>query len=180
MNEEERKINNIQKQLGVILLQNGNNFIKTAFNVSVKKTLTKNELSVWMGKNVFPGVSLYDEKYLFERIDFWKSFINLFWGWMKKYLADGYDCDNYAYYFSSMAAYLFGLNTAGVSSGTVYKAATGNKIDRHAFNLILALDENGEVKPYLFESMNNTLTPWIGQKTQLNDWLYEIDWSTYF
>ena len=179
MNEEQRKISDIARKLWTTLIENGERNLATAFKVEPKLTMTKQELGDWLGKNVFPGVSLWDEKYKFESIDFWNSVIAYYWGFRKQYLSDVYDCENFAFYFSASMANIFGLNTAGVASGEVYGTLTDKLLDRHAFSLIIATD-NGVAKPYLFEPMKNIMTEWKGQKTVLGDWKYVIQWQEFF
>lgn len=178
MNEEQRKVNAIARKLWSTLIETGERNLATAFTVSPKLTMTKLELSSWLGKNVFLGASLWDEKYKFESIDFWNSVIEYYWGFRTKYLTDVYDCDNFAFSFSSDMARIFGINTAGVASGEVYKK-DGSFLDRHAYNIILAID-NGVLKPYLFEPMKNIITEWKGQKTTLGDWQYVVQWQEFF
>ena len=178
-NSEQRKVNTIAKQLGATLITNGQDILKGAFKVSPKKILSKSELGTWLKNNTFPGASLWDEKYYFEDISFYNSLIKHYWGFHKKYITDRYDCDNYAFAFSSMVSDIFGINTAGVASGEVYNKDTDKLIDRHAYNLIVA-KENGKLKPFLFEPMKNMITEWKGQKTELDVWKYVIQWQEFF
>jgi hypothetical protein len=178
MNEEQRKISEIARKLWTTLIETGENNLRTTFNVSSKLVMPKQELIDWLCKNVFAGVSLWDEKFHFENIEFYNSLIPHLWGHRRKYLSDVTDCDNFAFYFSATMASIFGLNSAGIASGVVYDL-NGKQIDRHAFNLILAVD-NGVLKPYLFEPMKSMITEWKGQKTKLDSWLYEIQWQEFF
>jgi len=179
MNEEQRKISDIARKLWTTLIETGESNLRTTFQASPRKTLLKDETNDYIGKNVFQGVSLWDEKYFIEDITFYNALIPYHWVNRKKYLSDVFDCDNFAFYFSSSIANIFGINTAGIASGTVYDAKTGKKLDRHAFNLILATD-NGVIKPYLFEPMKGIMTEWKGQKTTLGDWKYQIEWMEFF
>jgi hypothetical protein len=178
MNEEQQKVNQVAKGMGVILSKNSDSFIRMAIKPGVKKILTKAEFQTWISSNYFAGVSLWDERYHFVDISFWRAFTDIFWGKYEPYLSDVHDCDNYAFYFSSMASHILKINTGGVSSGSVYKP-DGTFIDRHAFNGIIALD-NGELKAYIFEPMKNLMTDWKGQKTELGGWKYEVGWSEFF
>lgn len=174
-NIEQRKVSETGIKLGVILITNGEQFLRNYFKVSPKMSQTKNEFSEWISENIFKGESLWDEKFYFESIDFWNSLMQIWWGQKKQYIVDTFDCDNFARHFQSSMSLYFGLNSAGVASGSVYNSITGKFISRHAFNVIV-VEENGSLKPYLFEPMDNAITPWTGQKTHLGNWLYEIDW----
>jgi len=182
MTDEERKVNTIQKGLAKILLQNGSMFLKQAFKVSPTKEMTRAELNLFLINKGFtkPGsLSLSDEQFYFESLDFWNSFIAYYWNEQRPYETDRFDCDNFAFKFASDATDLFGLNSVGACYGNVYRK-DGSWLSGHAFNLILATDENGELKVYLYEPMNDNITEWNGDKTPMGNWLYEINWSLYY
>ena len=73
-----------------------------------------------------------------------------------------HNCDDYAFAFTSNMSMIFGINSAGVVSGGDYLWYDKNGIKtgqgRHAFNTIVALNENGELQCYLYEPMKNEWT----------------------
>jgi hypothetical protein len=178
MNEEQRRVNDIANKLWVTLIETGETNLASLHRVEPKLVMTKAELSEWISKNLFPGVSLWDEKYYFESIDFYNKIIPYNWIQRKKYIEDRFDCDNFATKFNSYISDVFGLNTTGVSTGEVYGIYTDKLVGRHAYNMILATD-NGVLKPYLFEPMKNIIAEWKGQKTALGDWKYTVEWSDF-
>jgi hypothetical protein len=131
MNEEQRKISDIARKLWTTLIENGERNLATAFKVEPKLTMTKQELNDWLGKNVFPGVSLWDEKYKFESIDFWNSVIAYYWGFRKKYLTDVYDCkvpDDLAFaYGLFFADGTCGMGKNGAKAGATWNIINSNK-----------------------------------------------------
>jgi hypothetical protein len=90
-----------------------------------------------------------------------------------------WNCDNFAFNFSSYASYVFDLNSAGVCYGQVFNKDTNKFLGGHAFNLILAL-KDGKLTPILYEPMTRNWTVWqAGQNNILGNWKYDINWIIY-
>ena len=128
-------------------------FLERAFNI--KPTIrAKNELVqiVWE-KTGKPAYSA-DKKHYFTDWETWKQLIEYDWTNKKKYLADRYDCDNFAGSFCARMAEIYGLNTAGRLYCDVYDKDTGVKINPHVAVLIVDKDK----RMFLMESQTDN---WI-------------------
>jgi len=168
-------VNQIAKKLGRLLIDNGIKMIKSAFYLK-PVIYSASEIKTFLDQFNFPSMSLSDEKYYMVNWNDWKNIIEQDWIAEHQYMADKFDCDDYALNFSGYASYVFDLNSAGACYGTIYNKDTGHFIGGHAFNLILAL-ENGNLIPYLYEPMTRKYTIWVkGQKNILDNWEYRINW----
>ena len=83
---------------------------------------------------------------------------------------DRHDCDDFAEFSKSLFAIFWDTNSMGRCTGVV----TYNGVSTpHAFNIILAVDNDGIVKPYLFDTQYNiepTLLTSNAGKVNLTSW----------
>lgn len=177
--DKQQQVNQIAKQLGRTLIDNGIKILKSAFHLS-PVVYSANEIRNFLGQFNFPSISLADEKYYVVSFSDWQNIIEQDWVGEHQYMADKFDCDNFGYAFSSYASYVFDLNTAGVCFGQVYNKDTGAFIAGHAFNLIIAL-ENGNLVAYLYEPMTRKSIKWEKDKKNiLGNFEYRINWVIYY
>lgn len=140
----------------------GLKIVGTLINAGLKmgQTIFKNNSKVW-----FPAVDIQnicaengyniplaqaDLNYYTTTIENWKLVSEGLLVDRFKYLADIFDCDNYAYLYSALEKTILGLNTCGVANGVVYNNATGKVINPHVFNVIITSDR----KLWLYEPQN--------------------------
>jgi len=175
---KQQKIQQFKRKLAKILIRNGLQFLKGSFDIKTQ-VFDKKTIKETIKKCQIPSMWLCDEKYYLTDWQTWQKIIE--WDWLdeKEYLKDIRDCDNFAYAFSSRMSNWFGLNSAGRCSGWIYSARTGEKLGAHAFNLILAV-ENNKIVPYLFEPMTDKWSIWKNQNTAIDNWQYQIKWVTFF
>ena len=115
------------------------------------KTINYSQLANLLSKyNIQPF--LLDEKYAIMPVNmattiFLSDVIDLM-----TYIADFFDCDNYAKLFSSLCSSQFLINSVGVCYGKVVNPSTKELIAYHAFNLVpvVSSEENG-IELYIFE-----------------------------
>lgn len=69
------------------------------------------------------------------------------------YELDFHDCDDFAEFSKSLWALFWDTNSLGRCKGN---AIFGKEITPHAFDIVLAIDEDDKVKAYLFDTEFNT------------------------
>ncbi len=76
-----------------------------------------------------------------------------------EYISDFFDCDNYAFLFSSICSAQFLVNSVGVCFGKLINASTKEFIGYHAFNIVPVVStSNGSITLYLFEPQTGEYT----------------------
>jgi len=175
--DNQQQINNITRNLGRLLIDNGIKFIQSAFHLS-PVVYSAQEIRNFLNQYNFPSISLSDEKYYIIDWNDWLNIIETDWIGEHQYMSDKFDCDNFAINFSSYASYVFDINSAGTCYGQVFDKNTNNFLAGHAFNLIIAL-KDGKLTPILYEPMTRNWCVW--QKGSiLGNWRYEINWILLF
>ncbi|UCG55014.1 MAG: hypothetical protein JSV32_02010 [Dehalococcoidia bacterium] len=125
-------------------------------------------------------LSFSDLKYYVANWQDWQKIIKYEWVNKREYYSDRFDCDNFAFYFAANVAYMFNLNSAGVAYGSIYNKDTGKYINRHAFNMIVAIYE-GKLQLIAYEPKKDYSTLVLkGQKIIMGNWEYRPDWLFYF
>jgi len=125
------------------------------------------------------GVSSYDQMYYTCSLKIWEEYIKNNKIQMTKWLRDAGDCDNFAFLFAALASWILRVNTCTVAVGPIFKRNTENQTGRHCFNVLLTEDD-GIIKPILFEPITDLKTVWKPPKTELGPWGYKIDWCSIF
>lgn len=173
-NEQRVVVSGIAKKFGKSLIESGLTILKGAFHLK-PQVYTSSEIRGFLNQFNFPSISLADEKYYTETWETWKNLIKYDWTEEKEWYADKYDCDNHAFSFGSRIPEIFDLNTAGICFGTIYNKDTGKLIGGHAFNLIIALEDE-KLTAYLFEPLTDKYVKWTNGDNILGDWKYTINW----
>jgi len=178
MAEDTKKINEIARKFGHLLINSGISMVRSAYDLKPKEYLgpvIQDTLKAIIGVDV----STADGKiYLVN----WNTI-----EWIKDldltdkliYYNEVFDCDDFAFHFSSLISTLYLLNNCGVAFGNLYDYS-GKFIGRHAFNII-ATDENGKLEFRIFEPMNDKWAKITGKRTDLGfGWIYEPSWVIFF
>ena len=147
----EQQLNTIAHKFGMSLLDAGIKMVRSAYKdfkpTKVPFSTLNGYLSV-LGIN--PGTNQLDADYFITSWNKWQ-FINETTTIDRiTYITDQFDCDNYAFLYSSLSSLLFGL-TSPVVYGAIYDNQNGKLINYHYFNLIMC--DNGDV--YVYEPMKN-------------------------
>lgn len=182
MDEKQKQVNQIAKKLGRTLIDNGIKILKSAFNFSTENIGRTELLNFLISQGLADKnqISLSDEKYYYTDVETIKAIIEQEWISEKQYMSDYFDCDNYAFNFSSYMSYVFDLNTAGVCYGPIYNKDTRALIGYHAFNLI-AVSENKQLSLYLYEPMKEKYVRWNKNGDNIIDnWNYKINWVIFY
>jgi len=125
---------------------------------SKASVVTYSNLAETIGDAFAP--TFFDENYLVMPKEFWQLVCSEDLIKYIMYIADLFDCDDYAKLFSALIAAFFLVNTAGIAYGRVYDQ-NGNLLGLHAFNVVPVLDGNAIVW-YVIE-------PQTGQMAQMKD-----------
>ena len=181
--DKQQKINQLGLRFGLSIMESGAKMAKASANIKVcilDNPMIKNFLNEQTGVP-FNSISLADEKYHITNLDKVKEIIEYDLIDTRKYVADSWDCENFALAFASRAGYLYGLNSFGVAFGGIYDANTKQWKFNHGFNLIITQD-NGVLHLYLYEPQNDKFILW--QKGQNNVILplgiYKLAWLFYY
>jgi len=180
MEENQKKVNEIARKIGFLLLDNGVKILQSAFK-DLKPTIYSYGNIASFCQNAGLNVSLNQFDYNYFTIDWdtWQLLIDLVILDKAMYIGERRDCDNYAFLMSSLASFLTRLNTFGASFGTVYNKDTGRVVGNHYFNIIVASGGN----LYLIDSLNSYpdyTQIKKGQPIILGSWRYEIGNITFF
>jgi hypothetical protein len=120
------------------------------FNVS-KIPLTRSEVEAVINDLKAKGGMIawfpLDSHYVSTTLDDFRKII--LWDWTDNlhYEINVFDCENFAFYFASRVARMFGINTVGIVLD--YSSA-------HAYNLVVVKDRQG-VRWYLYEPQTDEL-----------------------
>lgn len=172
-------INNLYKNLGFTLLENGVFFIQKVYaNLQsqifpygkIRETLNQYGLTNTVDNE-------RDVKYAF--LDY-QSLEPILWDVMGlvhkfKYKLEFTDCDNFAELTSSLISFLYGINTCGYCWGDVYDRQTGKFMAGHYFNLAISCSPiYKKFELWLCDSLNPMEITKIEKNTPIiiGDWEY--------
>ena len=167
---EPEKINEIARKFGTSLMDVGIKMIQSAYTnlKPTKVTFSFIQNAVTNAGLTTPIVQL-DSNYFVTNWGQWEIIKDTSLVDKMIYYNEQFDCDNFSYLFSSLAALLFKLNSCGATYGAVYDNKTKVLIAYHYFNLIVTDDG----KLYCYESMNDG---WClvekGKPIIINEWEY--------
>ena len=112
-------------------------------NVKFTKAIYQSELRRFLDSIGYPNVELSDIKYHLTDWETWKVIIEDDQTNLYKYITDKTDCDNFADYFNSSVAMIYGLNTSGRFSNELVKPVTGEHIGWHRASCIVCTEGVG-------------------------------------
>ena len=166
---EQKKVNQIAKKLGLILVNQGQSFIKNAFHIKPIEILSGKIVEVLKSRGFNKNITLSDGRFYLIPFSQWKEIIEVDWTDKMKYVKEKRDCDNFAYSFSSRMSELFEINSAGIVWGYIYNKDTGKSIGGHLWNCIITSD----FKMYFYEPMKDTYLEYNSGKIVMGKWRYE-------
>ena len=152
METQQQKVNSIAQKIALILIDRGISILKLAFHLD--PILISNESITDTLRKYFPKepITHLDSYYYLISIEQWKELIRADWVDTKNWLADKFDCDNFANAFASNMSMYFEVNSVGRVYGKLYK---DNKfIAYHYFNCII----DSEKRIWFFEPINDKLS----------------------
>jgi len=173
---EQQQINKIQKSFGKSLITLGIKFLNSAFHLS-PKIFTRQQISNFLTQLKLTSLSLADENYYIIAWNDWLNLIQYDWTEEHPYYADKFDCDNFSGYFTANNAYVYDLNSDATCFGQIFNKNTGVLVGNHAFNLIIAT-ENNQLVAYLFEPMTGKYVKYSTntESNIIDNWRYVINW----
>ncbi len=98
------------------------------------------------------------------------------------WVLDSHDCDNHAFKCSADVEYIFGINDITCDSGYMVWIDSSAKEhdDSHKFNIAVAIDENNEIKCYLYEAQENYWCKFENKKATRGNVTYQVNWIEAF
>jgi len=145
-------VNKLSINIGKILIENGLKFIQQGFKIEPKE-VGWSEMTNFISNKLGCESGFMDGKFYVIKIDDWKNFIEFDWTKEKKYVAEKFDCDNFAHTFASHISELFDI-TVGTCYGKVYNKNTGKYINLHYWNVIITKEIDNQLHLYFYEPMN--------------------------
>jgi hypothetical protein len=169
------------------LIRIGEFMAKRSFPHEAERKITSAELAEIMvretgiPKYVF---SLNDFEYKILKIEDAKRILEKRGKWYNTnrtdnpWLLDFHDCDNHAYKCASDFNFIFEVNPVTVDSGAmVWKDKDGiEHRDSHKFNVLVAVDTDGEIRCWLYEQQENFIAKFENQKAWRGNCDYQIYW----
>lgn len=152
MNNEE-KVNQIARKLGLILVNSGMNMLQSAFHLEPIKISSTEINQIILKYLPSVGISHLDGWYYLIPLYQWKQLIEFDWVDTKKWILDARDCDNFSNAFSANASMYYEINSVGRVYGKYYKG-TQEFVDYHYWNVIIT----AEKEIWFFEPQNDKLT----------------------
>jgi hypothetical protein len=131
-------------------------------------------------------ISLADQNYYTIEWSDWLKFINSeIVDKIKAYVTDTWDCENYAFWFSTFSDLCMSINTGGTAFGKILDPTTNNLLFGHGFNMIVAT-EGGVMKLVLFEPQTKQFKMWYKNQANIlpvqatQDWKYVPNWIIFY
>jgi len=115
---------------------------------------------------------LWDSKFYTFSLDDWKKVVTNDFTDRLKYLAETFDCEDFAKLFSSVMNVVFGVNACGIALGATIRKDT-NELGYHAYNAI-PLDNT----LYIFEPQGNIFKE-ASKETDMEWAIYRTDLIIY-
>jgi len=170
--------NNIYQYFGVNLINQGVQFLRKSFNANAESKgagfIRESLNNVGLFSVVDTEMDLY---YLFTDWNVWQTILGMVNQVLGKipYVSDYFDCDNYAYFTSSLCPLIFGI-TCGEAFGKFTNSTSGQEFMHH-WNLII--DKQGNV--YIYDGMSgNSCQVVKGQPIKMGMGVYEIQNIKFF
>lgn len=155
-------------KLGAFFIQMGQQMLRNEYKIKPAKTILSTELFEIVKRDTGLGISnlsIFDTKYAILNWSDWLRIFETYWQQdcpNSPYQYEMRDCDDYAFAFTSNMSMIFGVNSAGVVTGGDFLWYNTNGTEagrsRHAFNTIVALNDEGKLQCYLYEPMKNEWT----------------------
>jgi len=163
------------KKLGATLIERGQWFLRKAFNVKVLKRTTKIDIiNLLVGKGFFLNKMRFtDFWYDVISLDVMKEIIKYSWVDKKEYVAETFDCDDFALAFRGHVSETYGINSIALAKHIKVVTDTGKEMWHRAV-VFLAVD-NGIMNAYLLETQNDKLIKLNkNEEIRLGKWTYKL------
>ena len=177
MSTEKTKQIKLYKNLGAMLINQGQWFLKKSFNLKFSREISKAELKNLFSLLLQVGVnSVYcsDRKYYVIDWGIFKSIIEHDWTDKKKYLVDNFDCDDYSNSFKARCSEIYNINSVGIIKSVKVHIIPENRDVYHRCNVIVATEDD-ILRAYIFEAQSDGFQQLVkGVPIQIGNWRYDI------
>lgn len=163
------QVNNIAKQLGLLLVDNGIKFLESAFHLA---PISVGVLEVnTILKDYFPNTPIghFDGKYNLITWEQWEQLLLYDWTDTKKWILDYRDCDNFANSFAANMSMFYEINSAGRVYGRLYRGLN-EFLDFHYWNVVITSDRS----IYFIEPNTDKWTKYEGGTLVIGGNKYEV------
>lgn len=147
--------NSIARSLGKTLVESGYKMIKSSFNITPQQVDSNTFIDFLLKKLPKCTLGLMDSNYFLTDIETWKNIIAEDWlQGTKKWIADKFDCDNFAYCFASHCSELYDISVS-TCYGEVFHKDTNASLGFHYWNTITTKEADGKMHLYFYEPEND-------------------------
>jgi hypothetical protein len=138
---DQQQVNQISKQIGLLLVNNGIKFLEQAYHL-VPISVPSSDINTIM-RQYFPSTPIthFDGKYNLIDWTQWQDLLLYDWVDTKKWVLDYRDCDNFANAFSANMSMFYEINSAARVYGKLYRGLT-DFVGYHYFNVIITSDKS--------------------------------------
>ena len=165
----------LYKKLGSQLIEKGQWFLKKAFNVKVEDRSNKIDIiNLLVSKGFFLNKMRFaDFWYDVISLDVMKEIIKYSWVDKKAYVAETFDCDDFALAFRGHVSETYGINSIALAKHIKVVTDTGKEMWHRA--VVFLAVENGVTDAYLLETQSDLLIRLRkNEKIHLGKWTYEL------
>jgi hypothetical protein len=149
-----QNVNSVARNLAKTLISAGYKMMISSYNISPQQVAYNEIVNLISKKLPNAQQGLMDSNYYLTGIDKWKDIIASDWLMgTKKYIADKFDCDNFAYCFASHCSELYDISVA-TCYGRVWQKDTGADLGLHYWNVIMTQETDGR-HLYFYEPQND-------------------------
>ena len=174
------KYNSVQLKmyddLGNHLLKSGRGFKKKVFDIKDNKIyMIERSAIINMLKNLgFRSFGFADRYHYYLDLEVMKGIIAGDWTDKREYLAEKFDCDDFAFAFKAHMSEIYLINSVALAKHIDTTLSNGEQI-WHRAAIFLAKDQ-GVVSPYLLETQNDGMIQITGNtKISLGKWKYKLN-----
>ena len=164
----------LYKKLGSQLIERGQWFLKTAFNVKVVRTISSSQIRTFFKGLGYDKLQFADRLYSIIDWKTMKDIIKYSWVNRKKYVSEKFDCDDYALAFKGHVSEIYNINSVALAKHIKVTTSSGKEI-WHRACVVLAVEDN-ILKAFLLETQNDKFIEITDSKLlMLGKWRYSLD-----
>lgn len=166
-----QNVNSIARTLGKGLIESGYKMLASSYDISPQQ-VAYNDIANLIGNKLNCEAGLMDSNFYLTTIATWKDIIASDWlQGTKQYIADKFDCDNFAYCFASHCSELYDISVA-TCYGEVFNKDTKVSLGLHYWNVLMTKELDG-LHLYFYEPQNNMYCEIVGQSEIVMNMIYK-------
>jgi len=168
--EKQKKINNIGFNMGMATMLWSFKMVNSSAKITPRQISVgemRNFLKNITNEQNISYIALLDTSYFTIKWSEFKIILDRIKTFLNKipYIRQRMDCDNFAFFMASLMSVIFGINTCGVTYGSVNIG--------HYWNAIVAEKEDGTLGLYYYDVKKVGYTEYKkGSKIKIGNWTY--------